>query len=246
MVVVDLIVQAKARCRASMQLRPCVQNLASAYRRAEDVRVTPIVIPELKFRDVQRHIFGANLVECADNAALKDRPEALNRVRVNRADNVLMFLVVNGAVAVIITQIPVSRPGVGRQQTDLVGPGLINEIENGGSLDATHNTSDHISLALYCTNDWRLAVEAAFLFIPMAVGVLTAHVGFINFNDAAKLLLRLYHPGADFVAHRVRRLITAEAHLPLNLQGGNALFAGGHQMNDFEPLPQRFVGVLKD
>jgi hypothetical protein len=39
-------------------------------------------IAELEFRNVERHIFGAHLVEASDDAALEDRPEAFNRVRV--------------------------------------------------------------------------------------------------------------------------------------------------------------------
>jgi hypothetical protein len=38
--------------------------------RSENVRVHPVVIPELKFRDVQRQMFGADFVEAADDFAL--------------------------------------------------------------------------------------------------------------------------------------------------------------------------------
>jgi hypothetical protein len=51
--------------------------LASANRRSENVRITAVVISELKFGDIQRHIFGTHFVECADNAALEDRPKTL-------------------------------------------------------------------------------------------------------------------------------------------------------------------------
>src|ERR1700682_3697120 len=49
---------------------------ASADRLAEDVLILAIIVTELKFGDVERQIFGADLVESADNAALEDRPEA--------------------------------------------------------------------------------------------------------------------------------------------------------------------------
>jgi hypothetical protein len=48
----------------------------------KDVLVAPVVIPELKLRDVERHVFRADLVKRADNAAFEDRPEAFNRVRI--------------------------------------------------------------------------------------------------------------------------------------------------------------------
>src|SRR5437763_230366 len=38
---------------------------------SEDVRVPPIVVAELELRDVERHVFGADFVEGADNAALE-------------------------------------------------------------------------------------------------------------------------------------------------------------------------------
>ena len=62
--------------------------LASANRRAEDIRVQAIVVAELKLGNIERQIFGADLVESADHAALKDRPETFNRVGMHRADNV--------------------------------------------------------------------------------------------------------------------------------------------------------------
>ena len=65
---------------------------AACYRRSKHVGVVAVVVAELKFRDVQRHIFGAHLVERADHAALEDAPKAFNRVGVNRADNVLLLL----------------------------------------------------------------------------------------------------------------------------------------------------------
>jgi hypothetical protein len=50
--------------------------LATADRRPKHIWIEPIVMSELKLRDVQRNIFGAHLVESADDATLEDRPEA--------------------------------------------------------------------------------------------------------------------------------------------------------------------------
>jgi hypothetical protein len=69
--------------------------LTSFNRRPENVRVVPMVVAELKFRDVERHILGADLMERADDTALEDRPEAFNRVGVNRAYNVLLCAVLD-------------------------------------------------------------------------------------------------------------------------------------------------------
>jgi hypothetical protein len=48
-----------------------------------------VVIPELKFGDVERQIFAADLVTGADNVALPDRPKAFNRVGVNCANGII-------------------------------------------------------------------------------------------------------------------------------------------------------------
>ena len=50
--------------------------LASANRRSENVRIQAIVIPELKFSDVQREIFGADFVEAADEPELGNAQES--------------------------------------------------------------------------------------------------------------------------------------------------------------------------
>jgi hypothetical protein len=55
----------------------------SSDRFRENVRVFPIIIPELKLRDVKREIFPAHLMEAAHDAAFEDAPEAFNRVCVS-------------------------------------------------------------------------------------------------------------------------------------------------------------------
>ena len=81
-------------------LTPPGDGLASLNRRTENVRVEAVVIAELKLRDVQRHILLADLVECADNTALDDRPEALNGVGVDSPDNVFALGLINGGVRI--------------------------------------------------------------------------------------------------------------------------------------------------
>lgn len=43
---------------------------ARPNRRTENISVHPVIVPELEFIDVQRQILLADLVECADNAAV--------------------------------------------------------------------------------------------------------------------------------------------------------------------------------
>jgi hypothetical protein len=58
-------------------LKLLVAYLAFLDRRSEVIAVIAIVVTELEFGDIERHIFGAHLVECANDTALEDRPEAL-------------------------------------------------------------------------------------------------------------------------------------------------------------------------
>jgi hypothetical protein len=69
-------------------------------RRSENVIVEAIIIPELELRNVKWHVFGADLVERANDAALENAPKALNRLGVDRADDILMLGVVNGRMGV--------------------------------------------------------------------------------------------------------------------------------------------------
>jgi hypothetical protein len=224
---------------------------ASADHCVEDVGVHAVVVAELKLSDVQRHIFGTDFVERADNAALEDRPEALNRIRVNCADNVLFAVVVHHAVRICLVQSLVAAPRIRRQQADFVGNNFLYESNGAFRGYAFQNAGDDVTLALDRAKDGRLAgsgsaSHAVVTLIPVTVFVLAADIGFINLDDTAKLFLRLYHRGANLVAHAPRGFVGAEAHLPHDLQRANSLFAGRHQMHDLEPVAERLVRVLKD
>src|SRR5258706_16416560 len=70
----------------------------ACYGGSENVGVVAVVVPELRLSDVQRQVLGRNLVIAANDAALEQAPEALNRVRVDRANNVLLGAVLDGAM----------------------------------------------------------------------------------------------------------------------------------------------------
>src|SRR5271168_1453796 len=95
-------------------------SLASTYSRAENVSIISVIVAELKLRDVQRHIFGADLVEAANNPAFEDRPKTLNRIRMDRADHVLLAVMVD-RLMIVFRQAPVDLAFIRRQQANLVG-----------------------------------------------------------------------------------------------------------------------------
>src|SRR5712692_2323551 len=62
---------------------------AACYRRPEDIGVVPMVVAELKFRDVQGQVLAADLVIAAHDPALNEGPEAFDCLSVNRANDVI-------------------------------------------------------------------------------------------------------------------------------------------------------------
>jgi hypothetical protein len=88
---------------------------AACYPRPEHVGIAAVIVAELKFGNVERHIFLAHLVECADNAAFEDRPETFNRGGVNCTNNILVRLVLN-RLARIFARAAVDRAFVCRQE----------------------------------------------------------------------------------------------------------------------------------
>lgn len=81
MAAVTMLIQTEER-----KEQPLVTGfLTFSNRRSEDIRVEAIVITELELGHIEGHILFAHLVESADNAALEDRPEAFDGLRVLQA-----------------------------------------------------------------------------------------------------------------------------------------------------------------
>jgi hypothetical protein len=66
----------------------------------ENVVVKAIIIAELELHNVKMQVFLADVVGCADDAALDDASESLNRVGVHCANNILPLCRVNGGVRI--------------------------------------------------------------------------------------------------------------------------------------------------
>jgi hypothetical protein len=79
-------------------------------RCSENIVVKAIIIPELELRNVKWHVFGADLVERADDTTLENAPETLNRLGVDSANNVLVFGVVNGRMGIGLVEPLVANP----------------------------------------------------------------------------------------------------------------------------------------
>ena len=95
--------------------------LTSLDRRSENVRVSPIVIAELELGNIERHIFAAHFVECADNTAFEDRPEAFDGLSMDCSDDVLAPGMVHSGMREVFAKTLIASPLISAEQTDLCG-----------------------------------------------------------------------------------------------------------------------------
>jgi hypothetical protein len=152
--------------------------------RSEYIRVVSVVVSELKLSDIQMQIFLANLVVSPDNAALQDGPEALNRVRVNCANDVLANGVVDRLMREAMLQPDIAWVSIGAEKADAVRYGFADESFKGLSICVLDHASNDVSLALDCADYGSLAgiptPALSALFVPMPILVAPANVGFIS------------------------------------------------------------------
>lgn len=94
------------------------RTLAGSYGSTKNVRIHPVVIPELELIDIERKIFVAHFMKRSHDPALKDRPEAFNGVRVDCTDNILALAMVNNPVREVFVKRLIGAPYIGAEQTD--------------------------------------------------------------------------------------------------------------------------------
>src|SRR5437016_1487975 len=112
-----------------------IMTLTSPDCFAKDVFIASVVVSELKFRDVERHVFGADFVEGADNAALKDAPEALDGVGMDSTDDVLALCVIDDTVRELFAERAIAAPCIGAEQADFLGNRAAHESGKGCGID---------------------------------------------------------------------------------------------------------------
>lgn len=222
-------------------------------RFSEDIRVAAIIVTELKFSDIQWEIFGTDFVESADNAALHQRPEAFDGLRMDRAANVLACAMVNDAVRELFAEVLVADPFVRAEQAHLVRDAFANEAFERRGAHVRDYASDNIALAANRTRYNRLArtdaagpVTTAAL-VPMPIFGEPADERLIDLDNAHEFAEFLIgQSGAHAVAHMPSGTIRAKAHHAVNLKGGNSFLAGQHEMDDAEPLAKGLIRVLEN
>jgi hypothetical protein len=201
---------------------------ATPYRGSKDVRVVPIVISEFEFCNVQRQIFAADLVEATHDAALQQRPEAIDSLRVDNAIDILLFGVDNEFVIEGIFQVSIAGMFIGSDQANFFGHGLPHEGVESLGIGAVDYAGDDITLAADRADDRNFAgtfaAARSIPLVPMPVVSLAANVGFVNLDNSHQLAeFRIGEARANAVAHVMGGRITAEAHHAMDLQRGKFL-----------------------
>jgi hypothetical protein len=226
--------------------------LASLNRRSEDVSVFPVIISELELGNIERHVFAAHLVERADHTALEDRPEAFDGLSMDCSDDIFTPGMVHSGMGEVFAKALVTGPLIGAEQADFVRDRFMNEGLQRGSLDVCDNASNDISLTTDSANDWSFAgtdatsSTAPTAFIPMPVLGETANESFIDFDNSAEFINVFHERDADAMTHIPSGFQRTKAHIAPNLTSAHALFAGQHQVDDAEPVTERFVCVFED
>jgi len=119
---IDPTASIPVRWRLSSLAETDASGLASApcYRSRKRIGIATIVVAELKFGDVQRQIFAADLVVGANNAALQDRPKAFDSIGVNSADNIVAAALADNPMRIGAAQEAIAGMLIGREQADLI------------------------------------------------------------------------------------------------------------------------------
>ena len=214
----------------------------------ENVSIEPIIIAELEFRDVQRHILATDFVERTNDAAFD---KSFNRLCVNCADDILLFRVIDNSVWILVAKMFVTDPFVSAKKADLARYGFMYKRLKSGGADIFDYAGNDITLALHSADDRDFAGTnaASPATVPALVLMLilceSANKSFVDFYNATKLVNIFNQCRPDLMAHRPSCFIGAKAHSTFDLKGRDALLASQHHMDDTEPIAKRFICIFK-
>lgn len=241
---------------SSCEEQPAVSWHRSLSRSRHDGRehvvVLAVVVPEGELVEVERQVPRGDVMEVAHDAALDQRPEAVNGAGMDFTADVLTGRVIHEVMGPLAAELKF----IGRDQGDAIRDRLVHEAFQRLGVGRLDHLADHVSLAGDGTDDGDLAGRAAPTLAPLhpaadpaAVPVLdlAADVGFVHLDNAGELLEhRVLHRGADAMAHVPSGPVLAHADVPLHLQGAHALLGLAHDQDHLEPVPQGELGVLED
>src|SRR5437867_6831046 len=183
-----------ASCDLSFWLRPPdatafssveVGSSCAGNHGIEDRRVTPVVVPEAEFIDVEREIAFGYLMERAHDAPLDERPEGIDVRRVDVAAHVFLRSVTDELARKSEEGQDIVFPRLVRgDQIDLGGNSLPDEVGQGRNVGPLDHLRDDVSLPGDGTDHWRHFVPTlpAPPLADVTVLGLSADEGFIDFD----------------------------------------------------------------
>jgi hypothetical protein len=206
----------------------------------------------LEFCHVQRQVLSGNFVEGPDNAALHQRPEALDCLSTHCANHVFAARMIDSGVRVFLAEMLIRNPLVRAEQANVRRDCLADELGQRVSADVFNNAGNNIALALHGSRDdsfasaTRAAVPtSALVFVPvLGFAADESFVHFHNAHEFAEIFVR--EPSADAMAHAPSRAVASRSDHAVDLERGNSLLAGQHEMNHAEPFTKRVFRILKD
>jgi len=224
---------------------------AASYRFAKDVRIVAMVMPELKFSQVERQILLADVMISPNDPAFQKRPKGIEIRGVNFAANILALVMVDCFVPkALAAEASIACVLIGRYKLHSVTDSLADESLKRFCSRIFDNSADHIALTADSSNNASLAGADATgnvrPFLPVAILVFATDKGLIDFDNAHKLTeLGILHGSTEPMAHIPSGRI-GRSNLPLNLFGADALFGIEHLPKNLKPHFERVFRVLED
>src|SRR5713101_7196461 len=230
----------------------CASASTSRYRLAENIGFFAVVETELKLSEVQGQILLAHVMMCADDAPLQQAPEVFQIVGMYFATNILTRAMANRFVAVAeCFKIAIAAVLVGRDKINLVAHGLAHEAIECSCVGVFDDLADYVTFTGNRADDADLAradtaSDVRFL-IPVAILVFPAKERLVHFHNAHELTeIRVFHRGAQPMAHIPRCLVRSRTNLALNLKRAYALLGIEHLPENLKPRLERIFGILKN
>jgi hypothetical protein len=224
---------------------------AACYRFAENIGIVPMVVAELKFREVERKIFLADVMISANDSALQQSPKGIKIGSVNLATYILAFVVIDSLMPeAFAAKAAIARVLIGSYKLNPVANGFADESFQCFRIGIFNNLADDVALAADRSDDASLAgADAAGdmrPLLPMAIFVFAANEGLIYFDNAHKLTeLGILHGSAEPMTH-IPSCRIGRADLPLYLLGANAFLGIEYLPEHFKPNLKWILRILED
>lgn len=220
------------------------------HRIPEKERILAVIEPKRELVKVGGKVLDAQMVICTNHAAVEQRPNALDGVRVNVAANPFVREVANRFVPRVLVPASLVRPMlVGIDRFRVVSDYITEKAMDRLSVGSLCYAEPDFATALDRAENHRLSTAPA--SIPARLAVLrvprlATDVRLVSFHDSRKLRsVAVVHRGSNAVAE-IPSCLVAHGEHPLELVGADPLLGLHHQVDGQEPLPKRQVRILKD